>query len=43
MKASLIRQTKCFCYDFKPIRRILNEIGATFVHKTRQEDYIYQK
>jgi adenylate cyclase, class 2 len=37
----LNREIKAYCPDFKPIRRILREVGATFVGEKEQVDNFF--
>ena len=42
MKQTLNRELKAFCADFRPIRRLLKEIGALRTGTKRQVDYFYR-
>lgn len=39
MKARVNREMKAFCPDFRPVRKLLKEIGATPAGQKHQTDY----
>lgn len=41
MRTRLNREIKGFCGDFRPIRGVLREIGATLIGRKQQVDYFF--
>ena len=41
MNFRINREIKAFCKDFRPIRRILKKVGATFLERKEQVDYYF--
>ncbi len=41
MRVRLNREIKQHCSDFRPIRQVLRQIGATLVERKRQVDYFF--
>ncbi len=41
MNVHLNREIKAYCPDFKPVRKLLRDVGATFVEVKEQVDYYY--